>query len=125
MSPNQPLFEPHYINDEEEISYDNINQNILETSFDILNLSMNVIDNVSEIENLMYDVDERIKSIDEKIHAEEERVKDVNMICGNITDFNTIIPLTVNNFSIKSTLYQYRNCITASQVNEKSDTPFN
>jgi len=119
MSPNQPLFEPHYINDEEEISYDNINQNILETSFDILNLSMNVIDNVSEIENLMYDVDERIKSIDEKIQAEEERVKDVNMICGNITDFNTIIPLTVNNFSIKSTLYQYRNCITASQVNEK------
>lgn len=122
LSPNQPLFEPHYINDEEEISYDNVNQNVLETSFDILNLSMNVIDNVSEIENLMYDVDERIKSIDEKIQAEEERVKDVNMICGNITDFNTIIPLTVNNFSIKSTLYQYRNCITASQVNEKKAT---
>lgn len=121
-SPNEPLFDPHFINKEEEISYDNINQNVLEASFDILNLSMNIIDNVSEIENLVYETNERIKSIDEKIKAEEERVKDVNMICGNITDFNTIIPLAANNFSIKSNLYQYRNCITASQVKEKKAT---
>ena len=30
QSPNIPLFTPHYVNKEDEIKYDNINENILE-----------------------------------------------------------------------------------------------
>lgn len=119
QSPNTPLFAPHYVNKEDEIKYDNINENILESSFDILNLNFNITDAAYEIESLMENVNNRIESIDEKLKAEEERVRDVNMICGNINDFNTIIPLSVNNFKIKSSLYQYKNCLTASVASEE------
>ena len=67
----------------------------------------------------MADVNIRIDSIDEKLKAEEERVRDINMICGNINDFNTIIQISVNNFKIKSSLYQYKNCLTASVASEE------
>ena len=67
----------------------------------------------------MEDINNRIESIDEKLKAEEERVRDINMICGNINDFNTIIPLSANNFKIKSSLYQYKNCLTASIASEE------
>lgn len=119
QSPNTPLFAPHYVNKEDEIKYDNINENILESSFDILNLNFNITDAAYEIESLMEDVNNRIESIDEKLKAEEERVRDINMICGNINDFNTIIPLSSNNFKIKSSLYQYKNCLTASVASEE------
>lgn len=119
QSPNTPLFAPHYVNKEDEIKYDNINENILESSFDILNLNFNITDAAYEIESLMENVNNRIESIDEKLKAEEERVRDVNMICGNINDFNTIIPLSANNFKIKSSLYQYKNCLTASVASEE------
>ena len=119
QSPNVPLFTPYYVNKEDEIKYDNINENILESSFDILNLNFNITDAAYEIESLMENVNNRIESIDEKLKAEEERVRDVNMICGNINDFNTIIPLSANNFKIKSSLYQYKNCLTASVASEE------
>lgn len=119
QSPNVPLFTPNYVNKEDEIKYDNINENILESSFDILNLNFNITDAAYEIESLMENVNNRIESIDEKLKAEEERVRDVNMICGNINDFNTIIPLSANNFKIKSSLYQYKNCLTASVASEE------
>ena len=119
QSQNTPLFAPHYVNKEDEIKYDNINENILESSFDILNLNFNITDAAYEIESLMENVNNRIESIDEKLKAEEERVRDVNMICGNINDFNTIIPLSANNFKIKSSLYQYKNCLTASVASEE------
>lgn len=119
QSPNTPLFTPYYVNKEDEIKYDNINENILESSFDILNLNFNITDAAYEIESLMENVNNRIESIDEKLKAEEERVRDINMICGNINDFNTIIPLSVNNFKIKSSLYQYKNCLTASVASEE------
>lgn len=119
QSPNIPLFTPYYVNKEDEIKYDNINENILESSFDILNLNFNITDAAYEIESLMENVNNKIDSINEKLKAEEERVRDVNMICGNINDFNTIIPLSANNFKIKSSLYQYKNCLTASVASEE------
>jgi hypothetical protein len=114
-----PLFKPNYLSEEDEPKYTEVHQNTLESIFDIMNLSFNCIDSAYDIENLLSEVDLKIASIQEKIDAEDERVKDINMICGNISDFNSIIPITSGYFSIKSNLYQYRNCITSSKTYEK------
>lgn len=114
-----PLFKPNYLSEEDEPKYTEVHQNTLESIFDIMNLSFNCIDSAYDIENLLSEVDLKIASIQEKIDAEDERVKDINMICGNISDFNSIIPITSGHFSIKSNLYQYRNCITSSKTYEK------
>lgn len=120
QDPNTPLFKPNYLSEEDEPKYTEVHQNTLESIFDIMNLSFNCIDSAYDIENLLSDVDLKIASIQEKIDAEDERVKDVNMICGNVTDFNSIIPITAGHFNIKSNLYQYKNCITSSKTYEKN-----
>ena len=103
-----PLFKPNYFSEEDEPKYTEVHQNTLESIFDIMNLSFNCIDSAYDIENLLSEVDLKIASIQEKIDAEDERVKDINMICGNISDFNSIIPITSGHFSIKSNLYQFK-----------------
>lgn len=106
---DSPIFNGYAIHPEDEPNTKEINEILSQISIDILALKYEMQTIALNYRNLMSNLNSQIKSIDENLALEEDRIKDLNIICGNFKEFNSILTLKesdfVGNFSYDSNAF--------------------
>ena len=114
---NLPILRPHYLTKEEEVVYQNINEDMLSSSFDLLSLNSNISELATEYKALLDYTELSLLDTRERLKEEKSRLEDVNILCSNYKDFNIVLPLSELSFS--GNIKQYRNILTAEPVIEE------
>ena len=93
-----PIFKPRGIHPEEEPSVEEINMFITDIGHDLTILNHELAVAGDKFKNLMEDTKLRLEKVQRDIAIEEERLKDLNMLCGDHSEFDTVETLTFNDF---------------------------
>lgn len=90
----EPVFEGLAFHPESEPVKDLINDGISDISVDLLGLNKEMSAIADTYAALITDVKTRLDAVQEKIDAEEDRIRDINIICNNYTQFNSVKSIT-------------------------------
>ena len=101
-----PVFEGLAFHPESEPVMSLINEAMADISIDLAGLSQEMATMGTEYEALISDIQTRLAAVDERISAEEDRIRDINIICGNYNQFDSILTLTPDNTTGS---YSYKN----------------
>ena len=93
----EPIYEGIAFRPDMEPSSDRINQALQEASLDFASLNKEMANIGKEYREILNNLSSRISVIEKKIQAEEDRIRDINVICGNYGQFDSVIPLTDEN----------------------------
>lgn len=93
-----PIFKPRDIHPEEEPSVEEINMFITDIGHDLTILNHELAVAGDKFKNLMEDTKLRLEKVQRDIAIEEERLKDLNMLCGDHSEFDTVETLTMDDF---------------------------
>ncbi len=96
---DEPVYSYSLLNYEEPPNYKKEQKELLEINLDINIINQSAIEIKDRIDELINEIDYQIDSVDKAIKNETERIMDVNMLCGNNSEYNMIIPISVNQFS--------------------------
>lgn len=95
----EPILTLRCIQPEEEPDFEAVNKNVVETLLDITDLDSRIIQAAQSFQDLRDTVDTRLASVQEQLETEKERLQDTNMICGKLTEFTAVKPLSFTVFS--------------------------
>ncbi|MED1125372.1 hypothetical protein [Bacillus atrophaeus] len=98
-----PIFKPRDIHPEEEPALDELNAFAVDISSDLTILNKEMALAGERLNNLMNDTILRLSDVERDIAIEEERLKDLNMLCGDHSDFDSVETLTGEDFEEKTT----------------------
>lgn len=96
-----PLLKPREIHPEEEPVLDEFNSIITDISNDLLIVNNELAIAGDNYKNLLEDTKLRLERVQRDIAIEEERLKDLNMLCGDHSEFDSVETLTAEDFTGK------------------------
>ena len=96
---SEPIFEGLALHPESEPIKESINSGLTEISIDLTGLNKEFAYLGEQYSSLLNNTTERLKFIDDKIKKEEDRIRDLNAICGNYRQFDSILELNSANTS--------------------------
>lgn len=96
---SEPIFEGLALHLESEPTKESINSGLTEISIDLAGLNKEFAYLGEQYSSLLNNTTERLKLIDDRIKKEEDRIRDLNAICGNYRQFDSIIELNSTNSS--------------------------
>lgn len=96
---SEPIFEGLALHPESEPIKELINSGLTEISIDLAGLNKEFVHLGEQYSSLLNNAVERLKFIDDKIKKEEDRIRDLNAICGNYRQFDSILELNSANCS--------------------------
>lgn len=96
---SEPIFEGLALHPENEPIKESINSGLTEISIDLAGLNKEFVHLGEQYSSLLNNATERLKLIDDKIKKEEDRIRDLNAICGNYRQFDSILELNSTNCS--------------------------
>lgn len=114
---NKPIMRPHSLINDEEIDYQDVNEDMLASSFDLLSLNTNISELATEYRALVDYVELSLLDTKARLEEEKSRLEDVNILCSNYKDFNIVIPLS--ELSFNGNIKQYKNILTAEPTIEQ------
>jgi hypothetical protein len=94
----EPIFTTLSIHPEEEPNISDMNIVLTEIGIDISILNKEIATSGQAFAALMGDMKLRLDAVDQQLLAEEERLKDLNILCGNYTEFDNVVTLTEADF---------------------------
>jgi hypothetical protein len=93
-----PIFKPREVHPEEEPSLSELNMFVTDIGHDLTIINKELAVAGEKFKNLMEDTKLRLGKVQRDIAIEEERLKDLNMLCGDHTEFDTVETLTMDDF---------------------------
>lgn len=114
---SKPILRPHTLISEEEIDYQDVNEDMLASSFDLLSLNTNISELATEYRALVDYVELSLLDTKARLEEEKSRLEDVNILCSNYKDFNIVIPLS--ELSFNGNIRQHKNILTAEPTIEQ------
>ena len=115
----EPVFEGLAFHPESEPLKDRVNNSISEITIDLAGLNKEFINIGDKYTDLMNNMIVRLAAVDQKISAEEDRIRDINIICGNYNQFDSIIPITDTN---SGGGYTYTDKVFSGELTESKKT---
>ncbi|WP_312339139.1 hypothetical protein [Anaerospora hongkongensis] len=94
----EPIFTARSVHPEEEPDTEDMNTALVEIALDLVIINREIADSANAFDSLMEDIKLRLDAVDQQLHQEEERLKDINILCGNYTDFDRVVTLTDADF---------------------------
>ena len=92
----EPVFDGVSVHPDTEPSLSEMNLALDDITTDLVALEMELSHAAESYDSLMENAVQRLTVVEEKIAAEEERIRDLNTICGNFNEFETVIQLYPN-----------------------------
>lgn len=94
---NKPLKEPisnfKYVNDEDEPSFSNEQREFSEIMLDINSVNYSLIEISNKLTELLNTINENIFNAESTIEKQEDHIQDLNILCGQDSEYNMIIPI--------------------------------
>ena len=115
---SDPVFNGIAFHPEAEPVVQTIDNALEEVTIDFLALNKELSHIGGQYSDLIHELDARLSSVNERIETQKNRLHDVNIICGQYTDFDTVIPLTESNLVGR---YIYDNGLISCPRSEKKD----
>lgn len=109
----EPVFKFRPAHDQAEPSAKDLNEMINESYVDINALIIGFREAGKDFHNLMLTTDAKLKKIKQQLLIEKEKLDDLNILCNQYTDFNSVINLDDTNLFGS---YSYENGIISSKV---------
>ena len=97
-NPYSPLFKPREVHPEEEPSLDELNMFLSDIGHDLTIVNKELALSGDKFKSLMEDTKLRLSKVQRDIAIEEERLRDLNMLCGDHSEFDTVETLTIDDF---------------------------
>lgn len=97
---NQPIYSYQYTNPEDAPSYDNEQRELSEIVLDLNAINNGIIEIKNKAAELLESVNTQTDALTKTINKEVNRISDINMICGNESQYNMCIPIYVTDFNI-------------------------
>lgn len=98
-SETDPIYTAKELNYEEPPSLENEQRELLEVAMDINSINNGIFEMKNKISELVNYVDYNIDSVKSAIKKEDDRISDINIICGQTSDYNMVIPIYSTDFS--------------------------
>lgn len=95
---NEPIYHPIDINYESLPDYDKEQRELLEISLDINSINNGLFEIKNEADKIIKNIEEKSLLFLKQIEKEKERINDINMICGQNSQYNMVIPLYASDF---------------------------
>lgn len=109
----EPIFKFRAAHDQAEPSAKDLNEMINESYVDINALILGFREAGKSFHNLMITTDAKLKAIKQQLLIEKEKLDDLNILCNQYTDFNSVINLDNTNLYGS---YTYNNGMISSKV---------
>ena len=87
------------IHPEDVPDYNNEERELQEILLDLAALDSGTIEIKDYIDSVFNRVDSSIELVAKAVKNEDERIRDINMICGQSSEFNMVIPIYITNFT--------------------------
>lgn len=116
----EPVFKKRLTHEQAEPCVKDYNEMVNESYIDINALIVGFRDAGRDFQNLMLSTDARLKSIKRQLMIEKEKLEDLNILCNQYSDFNTVV--TLDNTQLFGN-YSYDNGVIGCAVN--SHEPIN
>ena len=115
---SEPVFNGIAFHPEAEPVAQTIDNALEEVTIDFLALNKELSHIGGQYSDLIHELDARLSSVKERIETQKNRLHDVNIICGQYTEFDTVIPLTESNLVGG---YVYDNGLISCPRSDKKD----
>lgn len=96
---NEPISHFSFLNPEQLPDKDNEERELQELLLDLTALNSGIKEISARADNIISSIDSTIESLDKAIQYEEDRLQDINMICGQESDYNMVIPVFSSDFT--------------------------
>ncbi len=103
---NEPIYSIKELNYEEPPNYDNEQRELLEISLDLNSINNGVIQIKNKVAELISYLDSNIEAVKDTIQKEDERISDINMICGENSEYNMVAPIYAQDFTEGDTNFE-------------------
>lgn len=95
---NEPIYTYKTLNYEEAPDYDNEQRELLEVSMDLNSINNGLYEIKNKIIEFINKTNIDIQDISTTINEEIGRINDINMICGQDSEYNMVIPIYATDF---------------------------
>lgn len=102
---SEPIYDYEYLNHEEPPDYKKEQRELLEVNLDINIVNQSLVEIKDRIDELISEIDYQINAVNEAVKNETERITDINMLCGNSSEYNMVIPISNEQFTADSKDY--------------------
>ena len=103
-----------HLHPEEVGNNDRLNKALTDIKYDLVNIDTMIINKSTDINNLLSSTIKRLDAVKNSIHSEKERLQDIKILCNKFTDFDNVIPITVD--KIASGSFNYQNNVYSSKI---------
>lgn len=103
---NAPIFTTKELNYEEAPSFNNEQRELLEIALDINSINNGIFEMKSKVSELIEYIDSNVSSIKSSIKKEDERISDINIICGQDSEYNMVVPIYSSDFTEQDTDFE-------------------
>jgi len=117
----EPIFKFRPAHDQAEPSAKDLNEMINESYVDINALIVGFREAGKDFHNLMLATDAKLKKIKQQLLIEKEKLDDLNILCNQYTDFNSVINLDDTKLFGS---YSYDNGIISAKVQSQEAIPY-
>lgn len=90
---DEPIYEAAFLHAEEQPCYLNEARELTDIMVDLSAINAGIINTKDVLSDMITKLDNSVKIIEKNISDEEERINDLNMICGNNSIYNMVIPI--------------------------------
>lgn len=94
----EPIFTPLEIHPEGEPIVNSLNTTLTDIGLDMIILDKEIAASGKAFDALMDNMKLRLDAVEAQLTIEEERLKDINILCGNYTEFDRVVTLTDADF---------------------------
>jgi len=90
----EPIFSGYSVHPESEPNVAELNDALSDIHLDLVALQKEIIHSAESYKELLESAKARIEKVNSRVLIEEERIKDLNAICGNYSEFKSVVTLT-------------------------------
>ena len=121
---NEPIYNYNYLNPEDAISYDNEQRELSEILLDLNSVNMGIIEIKNRAAELFNSINSQAEQIQSSVQQETERIMDINMVCGNDSQYNMCIPIDVSYFNTEDGFEYIGNKTIGAKLNNQNEVEY-
>ena len=87
------------LNPEDVPNYNNEERELQEILLDLAALDSGTIEIKDYVDSLFNRIDSCVELVAKAVKKEDERIRDINMLCGQSSEYNMVIPIYITDFS--------------------------
>lgn len=92
-SPEEPISNFKYINNEDEPSFNNEQREFSEIMLDVNSINYSILEISNKINDILESINKATSDAESIVRKQEDHIQDLNILCGQDSEYNMIIPV--------------------------------